>query len=431
MNNANPQLNSSQLLKDFIDCRAQTVKLTQTLSDEDMLLQSMEDASPTKWHLAHTSWFFEQFILKAHLTDYKAFDEQFNYLFNSYYNQMGERHSRAQRGLLSRPSLSQVFNYREYVNQGIVKLLQSAQYDDAAVYPLIELGIHHEMQHQELILTDILHALSCNPLYPAMRNLSSVTEQAGVNANKFHHKDDIEFTRFESGLYPIGAAEDGFSFDCERPNHLTYIEAFALANTSVTNRQWLEFINDGGYQQPTLWLSDGWAQVQQQNWQSPLYWVKKSGEWFSFGLNGLQALDLDAPVCHISYFEADAFANWAKARLPTEFEWEVAAKNLNITGNFQQQNFWRPQASKPHIAHLQQMFGDVWEWTSSPYIAYPKFEVAAGAVGEYNGKFMCGQFVLRGGSCVTPLKQMRHSYRNFFYPAQRWQFSGLRLAKHI
>ncbi|WAJ69052.1 ergothioneine biosynthesis protein EgtB [Catenovulum adriaticum] len=437
MNNANPQSNVILLIEQFTQCRTQTVHLTKTLSDEDMLLQSMEDASPTKWHLAHTSWFFEQFILMEYVDNYKPFDPHFNYLFNSYYNQLGERHTRAQRGLLSRPSLSQVFKYREYVNEAITKLLVKPNIAYRVV-ELVELGVHHEMQHQELILTDILHALSCNPLYPSMRTVTPVinsddTQTAETNKKPLLANNGAEtrFSQFEGGLYQIGAQENVFSFDCERPKHLVYLENFELANTPVTNRQWLEFMQDGGYQTPTLWLSDGWTQVQQQNWQAPLYWVKKAGRWFSFGLDGLQALSLDAPVCHISYFEADAFANWANARLPTEFEWEVAAKQLNIEGNFQRQNHWRPQMSDKHKPNLQQMYGDVWEWTSSPYIAYPKFEVASGAVGEYNGKFMCGQFVLRGGSCVTPIEQIRHSYRNFFYPAQRWQFSGLRLARNI
>lgn len=437
MNNANIKLSPALLLEQFSNCRAQTVNITKTLSDEDMLLQSMVDASPTKWHLAHTSWFFEQFILMEYVEHYQPFDSHFNYLFNSYYNQMGERHSRGERGLLSRPALSQVFKYREHVNEAIATLLVKSNLAYQIV-ELVELGIHHEMQHQELILTDILHALSCNSLYPSMRSVTSISHnkkppfrQTNNPSQLAHNCLETTYSQFESGLYQIGADNNSFSFDCEKPKHLVYVEAFELANTPVSNRQWLEFMADGGYRKPTLWLSDGWAQVQQQDWQAPLYWVKREGEWFSFGLDGLQALSLDAPVCHVSYFEADAFANWANARLPTEFEWEVAAKQLSITGNFQRQNHWRPQMSDKQQINLQQMYGDIWEWTSSPYVAYPKFEVASGAVGEYNGKFMCGQFVLRGGSCVTPIEQIRHSYRNFFYPAQRWQFSGIRLAKNI
>ncbi len=435
--------------------RRSTHELTRGLTAEDMVVQSMPDASPTKWHLAHTTWFFEQFVLKVYDSNYREFDPHFSYLFNSYYNNIGERHTRELRGLLTRPSFDQVIAYRDCVDSAIGELLHKptlAAQDDkktTALHNTIEVGLHHEMQHQELLLTDILHALSFNSLYPAMRS-----PDAGLRLDSSHNDPTktasaINYQHFDEGIFHIGAPHSdqmdrekprsntsalnstskSFSFDCEHPRHQVYLQAFALAQRTVTNREWLEFMQDGGYSTATLWLSDGWAQCQLNHWQAPLYWVQQDGAWLQFSHYGLHPIDLDAPVCHINYYEADAFACWAEARLPTEQEWEIAAGQHPINGNFQESEIWLPKAARG--PGMQQIYGDVWEWTRSAYCAYPGYRAPAGAIGEYNGKFMSGQFVLRGGSCVTPIAQIRPSYRNFFYPHQRWQFSGLRLAKDL
>jgi len=427
----------TNLFEQYLHRREHSEQLIVGLSPEDMTAQSMPDASPTKWHLAHTTWFFEQFLLKPHLPSYQEFDEHFSYLFNSYYNNIGQRHRRDQRGLLTRPSLTRVMAYRAAIDEQVQTLISQtlSTEKDASnksntasqIICTTLVGLHHEMQHQELMLTDVLHLLSHNSMQPAMRAAlpASISSQS-----------PLRYQNYNEGLFSIGAhkedhltTERSFSFDCEHPRHQIYQRGFSLAHRTVTNREWLEFIQDGGYSTATLWLSDGWAECQQRNWQAPLYWIQQDQDWFQFSHYGLVALDLNAPVCHINYYEADAYATWANARLPTEQEWEIAACKHAIAGNFQETNHWLPKPINGHAQGMQQLYGDVWEWTRSPYSPYPGYRAAAGAIGEYNGKFMSGQFVLRGGSCVTPIEQLRSSYRNFFYPHQRWQFSGLRLAK--
>lgn len=405
--------------------RERTLALTRGLSAEDMLLQSMPDASPTKWHLAHTSWFFETFLLTPHLSQYRVFNSQFNYLFNSYYDSVGERHPRPVRGLLSRPGLSEVLAYRHYVDEAMQSLLSANA--DTAIGELVITGLHHEMQHQELILTDIKHALAQNPASLPAPALSELATHQTKNQQTQPH-NHRGFTAFVEGLHTVGAPGEGFSYDCERPRHRVYCHDFALANTPVSNGQWLAFMAAGGYQDPANWLSDGWSCKQQQQWQAPLYWQKVNGTWFELLFDGYRAINESAPVCHISYFEADAYARWAGCRLPTEQELEVASQQTPITGNFAESGLWHPRADTSDST-LKQLYGDVWEWTSSSYAPYPGFVPEQGALGEYNGKFMVNQYVLRGGSCATAQAQMRPSYRNFFYPHQRWQFSGLRLAQ--
>ncbi|MFL6681515.1 MAG: ergothioneine biosynthesis protein EgtB [Burkholderiaceae bacterium] len=401
--------------------RAATLRLVEGLDDADLTPQSAEFASPGKWHLAHTTWFFEQFVLAAHGTGYRRFDERFGFLFNSYYNAVGARHERPRRGLLTRPSLAQVRAYREHVDQAMADLLGSRL--PAAVGDLVELGLHHEQQHQELILTDLLHLFAQNPLRPAVRAAGAPTAGvAGVPG----------WVAFDGAVVETGHAGAGFAFDNESPRHGVALRPFRLATRPVTNREWLAFVEAGGYADPQLWLSDGWDTVQAQRWQAPLYWeLADDGRTrLQMTLAGLQPLALDAPVAHVSFFEADAYARWAGKRLPTEFEWERAARELPVEGNFVDSGAWAPRAdTQPAAPGLRQMFGDVWEWTASPYVAYPGFRPAPGAVGEYNGKFMNGQYVLRGGSCASPRSHLRASYRNFFQPGQRWQFSGLRLAE--
>ncbi len=392
----------------------------------------MEDASPAKWHLAHTSWFFETFLLRDHLADYALYDAQYPFLFNSYYEAEGARHSRARRGMITRPTLDDILAYRAYVDTAMQQLLES---QDNAVLDLIALGIHHEQQHQELLLTDIKHLFAQNPLYPAV--YASKPQMAADKSNM----PPLHWIEGESGIVEIGHDGDSFSFDCEGPRHQTILTPHALANRPVSNGEYCEFIADGGYQNPQYWLSDGWAWVQSEKITAPLYWeCDDQGAYKAFRLDGLHPLDSTAPVTHISLYEADAFASWASkkwagARLPTEAEWESAAQNLtNQHGNFL-------DAAKPvHPAsafianggtEFQQMFGDVWEWTGSAFRPYPGFRASDGAVGEYNGKFMSGQFVLKGGSCATPKGHIRASYRNFFYPHQRWQFTGVRLARDL
>ena len=398
---------NDSLIDRFTILRQHSLNLAAPLSAEDQCVQSMPDTSPTKWHLAHTSWFFENVVLLPFLPEYKVFDTSFAYLFNSYYEALGPRHPRPQRGLLTRPALSEVLAYRQYVDAAMRQLLGHDDAINAQALDLIELGLNHEQQHQELLLTDALHLLSCNPLLPAYDATF-----------KYPRADcsDLQWLSFDEGLHILGRSVDqpGFSFDNETPAHQRYVQSFQIANRLVNCGEYLSFMQDGGYENADLWLSEGRAQVLQHGWQCPLYWLAPqdprapSDDWQVFGLNGVQALDIQAPVANLSFYEASAFAQWAGARLPTEFEWEIASA---------------------HNA-MRDMHAQVWQWTRSAYEPYPGFVPASGAVREYNGKFMVGQQVLRGSSLATPAQHSRHTYRNFFPAAARWQFSGLRLAKN-
>ena len=380
----------------------------------------MPDVSPTRWHLAHTTWFFETFVLKPHVDDYQPANAAFEYLFNSYYNTVGKQFPRAQRGFLSRPTVGEVWDYRQQVDVALEQFLSGPIPDEVA--HVVELGIQHEQQHQELMLTDIKHVLSCNPLFPQYQ-ARPATPPATAPI------DGSEWRSFEGGIQRFGFSGDEFCFDNECPRHEALLTDFALQDRLVTNREFLEFMNDGGYQRPEFWLSMGWGTVQSEQWNAPLYWHQQNDAWHAFTLSGLDPIDLDAPVTHVSYFEADAFARWSQARLPTEFEWEHAASSQSLVGNFAESLRFHPAAASPPGDGMRQMFGDVWEWTASQYTAYPGYRPPTGALGEYNGKFMCNQFVLRGGSCVTSGSHIRATYRNFFPPDARWQFSGIRLAK--
>ena len=405
----------------YRDVRAFTEQLTGGLAAEDMVVQSMPDVSPTKWHLAHTSWFFERFVLMEHLPGYAPLNATYLYLFNSYYQQAGERHCRDQRGYISRPTVAEVMAYRRHVDGAMAKLLEEADESRLhAIDSLITLGTHHEQQHQELMLTDIKHVFSVNPLRPVYRELAARPAAAPVRP--------LDWIGFNAGVREIGYAGSGFAFDNEGPRHREFLEPFELADRLVTNGEYLEFMDDGGYERPELWLSLGWAAVQEKSWSEPFYWERRDGAWMLFTLGGMRVVDPDEPVCHLTFFEADAYARWAGARLPTEAEWEVAAEGQPIAGNFVEAGRFHPAAA-PMGDGLRQMYGDVWEWTASPYIAYPGFRPAEGAVGEYNGKFMCNQFVLRGGSCATSHTHIRPTYRNFFPPDAAWQFTGVRLAR--
>ncbi len=399
--------------------------LAAPLSDEDQVVQSAIYASPTKWHLAHTTWFFEAFILSRYLDNYIRFNEDFEYCFNSYYNSVGERHPRPIRGLLTRPGAQEVRNYRLYVDEHLHQLLN--QYDGDIPTPLAELialGINHEQQHQELLLTDILTVFAANPLRPAYKN------PAPREVDKSFV--ELSWKKFDGGLVDIGYNGHSFSYDMEGPVHKHYTAPYKLANRLVTNGEWLEFMKDGGYETVSLWLDDGWSLIQTEGWKTPLYWERKNDSWFKMSLRGLQPVDPNAPVAHISYYEADAFARWSGKRLPTEFEWEIAARDVPLSGNTLGSGAIRPLPAVPDdTKNLLQIFGDVWEWTQSPYVPYPGFQPTADAVGEYNGKFMSNKYVLRGGSCATPDGHIRSTYRNFFCPEERWQFKGLRLAESL
>ena len=406
----------SRLFERFRDVRQATETLAAPLSAEDQTLQSMPDASPVKWHRAHTTWFFETFVLSK-VAAYRPFDAAYNYLFNSYYEAVGARHARPQRGLLSRPSADEIGAYRRHVDEAMLEVLSGNVHAETAA--LVELGLHHEQQHQELILTDILHAFAQNPLRPSYANHHPAPQ---TNPAAF------TFERFDGGILAIGYAGDGFAFDNERPRHDVLLQPFALANRLVTNGEWMEFMFAGGYRDPKHWLSDGWQCAVANGWQAPLYWEQRDEQWVSMTLAGEQPIEWNAPVVHVSYYEADAFARWRGKRLPTETEWEHAASSQAASeGNYRESGFLRPVPA----SNFRQMFGDVWEWTASAYAPYPGYRTPEGAVGEYNGKFMINQMVLRGGSCVTPGDHVRGSYRNFFYPYQRWQFSGLRLADDV
>ena len=407
----------STLVRKYAEVRARTEGLAEPLSPEDQAVQSMPDASPTKWHLAHTTWFYETFILAPSVPGYTHFDPRFTFLFNSYYKQLQGHPIRANRGLMSRPNLDEVREYRKYVDERMTELLERPLAADVAA--LVELGLNHEQQHQELILTDIKHALWSNPLHPAYLPLRNDPQQ---------DPGPISWLGFDEGLREIGHAGAGFAFDNESPRHKVYLYPFRLASRLVTNREYLAFMADGGYRRPELWLSDGWDVAGANQWQAPLYWIHEDDHWFTFTLGGVRPLNLDEPVCHVSLYEADAYARWAGKRLPTEAEWEIAAAGCRIEGNLLETERYHPATPDGSCA-LPQLFGDVWEWTASPYVGYPGYKPPAGLLGEYNGKFMCNQMVLRGGSCATPRSHIRATYRNFFPPAARWQFMGVRLAE--
>ena len=398
--------------------RALSLAIAEPLSDADATIQPMPDASPAKWHLAHTSWFFETFVLRDHVAGYRPYDESWAYLFNSYYEGEGARHPRALRGMLSRPSLDEVRAYRAHVDEALERALPALP---PAALALVELGLNHEQQHQELMLMDMLATFAANPL------LLAAWETAPPSPSG--EPREMGWIEGRGGIVAIGHEGTGFAFDNECPRHRVFLPRHALADRAVANREWLEFIDAGGYRDPRLWLADGWAWVQENGIEAPLYWLRRDDGWQSFGLDGVGEIDPAEPVCQISYYEADAFARWAGARLPTEAEWEAAAAAADpLDGNqLDAAGPVRPKAAPPAAAGW---FGDVWEWTASAYLPYPGFAPPEGTVGEYNGKFMCSQMVLRGGSCATPRGHVRASYRNFFYPHQRWMFAGLRLARN-
>jgi len=406
----------------FRAIRNVSLRLCETLSAEDCAAQSMADASPTKWHLAHTSWFFETFVLKREDPDYEVFHPRFEYLFNSYYNSVGEQYSRPERGLLTRPSLEDVGRYRAQVEAAVTALLDDPGRLTDDALDIVELGLNHEQQHQELLLTDVKHLFARNPMAPTYRQVKEA-KSIPIRSLAWH--------AFAGGLVEVGHDRAGFSFDNESPRHRVHLEPFELASRPIRNGEFAAFIEDGGYRRPELWLSEGFSKVQSEGWRAPLYWTRDDDRWWVFTLSGLRPLRSEEPVCHVSLFEADAFARWAGCRLPTEVEWEHAAADLPVEGNLLEGGRFHPEAAPAPPGHdgPLQMFGDVWEWTASAYAPYPGFRAATGALGEYNGKFMSSQVVLKGGSCVSPRSHLRASYRNFFYPDARWQFSGLRLAR--
>jgi ergothioneine biosynthesis protein EgtB len=407
----------------FLAVRRYSEALAAPLTPEDQAIQSMPDVSPTKWHLAHVTWFFETFLLRRFDLRYHEFDPKFAYLFNSYYEAVGPRHPRPQRGLLSRPGVECIAAYRDYVSQAMGQLIERLGDDDwAEAAPLIELGLNHEQQHQELILMDIKHVFSMNPLLPAY---------LPARPHAFTTPAPAGWVDFPGGLDEIGHDGAGFAFDNEGPRHKVWLDPFRLATRPVTCGEFAEFIADGGYRRAEFWLSDAWATVRQEGWEAPLYWLGHDGDWTVFTLRGEQALQAGEPVVHVSFYEADAYAKWAGKRLPTEAEWEIASRDLPLAGNLGGRGLHYPAPDDGVGPGLRQMIGDVWEWTATPYVPYPGFRAAAGAVGEYNGKFMSSQMVLRGGAAVTPEGHIRATYRNFFPPAARWAFSGLRLAEDI
>ncbi len=421
----------------FATVRAFTESLCEGLETEDYVVQSMEDVSPTKWHLAHTTWFFETFLLREFAEDYRLFHPQYPFLFNSYYVQAGERHCRAQRGYLSRPTVDEVFAYRRYVDEQMAGLLERfEESSNPRLAEVLEIGLNHEQQHQELMLTDIKHVFSVNPLRPAYREKSPVTPATAGS---------LEWIPFEAGLHEIGfkpsgeTAHERFHFDNEGPRHRAFVEAFELGHRLVTCSEFLAFMADGGYKRSELWLSEGWATCTTNEWSEPFYWEILDGEWQHFTMFGMRPVDPNEPLTHVSYFEADAFARWSGERLPSEFEWEVAANTLPLEGPFVDAGNLHPapvemlNAGDGALAQprLQQMFGDAWQWTQSQYSPYPGYRPVDGALGEYNGKWMSNQFVLRGGSCATSRSHIRRTYRNFFHAAASWQFTGIRLARSL
>lgn len=414
----------SRIRSRYEEVRRFSEELCAPLVTEDFVGQSMMEASPIKWHLAHTSWFFETFILKKHSPEYQSAIPQYAYLFNSYYNAAGPMHCRDRRGVISRPTVSETYEYRRHIDREILALLDQCPHEEALadITSLLVLGLHHEQQHQELMLTDLKHLFFQNPLFPAYqeRVVPPAPEPAPPG-----------WIEYDESMHLIGHDSVGFAYDNEGPRHRRFIEPFALADRLVTNGEFLEFMEDGGYTRPELWLSLGWQTVTSQEWKSPLYWIKNDGEWHSFTLQGLRRLDPNEPVCHASFYEADAYARWAGAWLPNEAQWEVAAADADpANGNFVEDGILRPAGARPEPNGFpRQLFGDVWEWTSSSYRPYPGYRAVDGALGEYNGKFMANQMVLRGGSCATSRNHIRRTYRNFFPPDKQWQFSGIRLAR--
>src|SRR6056297_399857 len=409
------------LIERFKAIRDFSHQLTEPLETEDFVVQTMENTSPTKWHLAHVSWFFETFLLDKVYDDYESLHPQYSYIFNSYYLQTGEPHTRSKRGLLTRPTVKEVFEYREYVNKEVLKFLENATKKQLEEFgPVIEIGNNHEHQHQELMITDFKYIFGQNPLFPKYKELE-LTKSKPV--------PELNWVSFEEGIYEIGNEGNEFTYDNEHPRHRKLLESFELGDRLITNGEYLKFMEDGGYERSEFWLDDGWATVNKRGWNCPLYWLKKEGAWQYFTLSGLREVDPSEPVAHVSYYEADAFARWADARLPTEAEWEAAAGGLPCKGNFVEEGNFHPRPLRKHKEGLKQMYGDVWEWTKSAYDAYPGYEPLPGALGEYNGKFMCSQYILRGGSCATSKTHIRNTYRNFFYPDARWQFNGIRLAR--
>lgn len=418
------RLSRDHLIKRFREIRQASLNIVAPLQPEDFVIQVMTNTSPTKWHLAHVSWFYETFVLDKAYDDYESMHPQYAYIFNSYYLQTGEPHARTKRGFLSRPTVNEVMKFREYVNSEIIKFLESASEEQLQEFgPVIEIGNNHEQQHQELMITDFKFMFGQNPLYPLYREQEQRKSQS---------PGDLNWVSFDEGIREIGNAGDEFTYDNEHPRHREFLEAFELGDRLITNREYIEFLQDGGYERSELWLDDGWAKVNEENWNSPLYWCRRDDGWYHYTLAGLRKPDLNEPVTHISYYEADAFARWAGARLPTEAEWEAAAGDQPYEGNFVESERFHPRAiGDSKESGLKQMYGDVWEWTKSSYDAYPGYEPLEGALGEYNGKFMCGQYVLRGGSCATSKTHIRKTYRNFFYPDARWQFNGIRLARTL
>ena len=418
-----PTVDRGALIAGFTQVRGMTERLCEPLAADDFMLQAMPDVSPTKWHLAHVSWFFETFLLKRLLPGYRALNEEYEYLFNSYYNSVGPQYFRPDRGLLSRPTVAEVFAYRSHVDEAVRTLIRVAGEDDLEeIDTIVTLGVNHEQQHQELIVTDIKYNLSVNPLRPAYHH---VLPPRGAAA------PPLRWLEFEGGLASIGHDGAGFAFDNEWPRHRTFLQPYRLGSRLVTNGEYMEFIGAGGYQDWRFWLSEGWKNVQTHRWSSPLYWERRDGTWCSQTLAGLQKVDEHGPVSHVSYYEADAYARWAGLRLPTEEEWEHAAEFHRHRGCLLERGIHHPLPAPGQETGLEQMIGDLWEWTRSPYGPYPGFRPLQGDLGEYNGKFMVNQMVLRGGSCATPTSHIRITYRNFFPPDARWQFSGIRLAEDI
>ena len=417
-------------LRDALVSRYQTVRqfsraICETLVAEDYVIQTMPEASPTKWHLAHTSWFFETFVVKPRLRNHRSLNPQYAFLFNSYYNAAGKMHARPQRGLISRPTVEETYAYRKHVDEVVEELLAKAdQKNLEGLAPLIILGLNHEQQHQELMLTDIKHVFWMNPLRPAYREQKIPTRSPAAAK---------DWLTFKEGIYSIGHDGPEFSFDNEGPRHKIFLRPFSLATRLVTNREYLSFMEDGGYRRPEYWLSLGWTAVNERGWDAPLYWEQREGKWWMMTLSGMREVRWEEPVCHVSYFEADAYARWARARLPSEAEWEVAAEDAPIQGNFAESGYFHPTPTRDSSPPngLRQLYGDVWQWTQSSYSPYPGYAPATGALGEYNGKFMCNQYVLRGASCATSKSHVRRTYRNFFPPDARWQFTGIRLARDI